>query len=63
MEKFCIGELDESSLAIPELEIARAEQASDISKKIVEFTQRYWVVPVAVAGISAVVGFLYFRKK
>ncbi|XP_027153072.1 cytochrome b5 [Coffea eugenioides] len=63
MEKFCIGELDESSLAIPELEIVRAEQASDISKKIVEFTKRYWVVPVAVAGISAVVGFLYLRKK
>lgn len=63
MEKFCIGELDESSQAIPEREIVPVKQAADISKKIVEFTKRYWVVPVAVAGISVVVGFLYLRKK
>ncbi|KAL3511027.1 hypothetical protein ACH5RR_030428 [Cinchona calisaya] len=63
MEKFCIGELDESSQAIPELKIVSKKQAADSSKKIVELTKQHWVVPVAVVGLSVVVGFLYFRKK
>ncbi|CAN4122043.1 unnamed protein product [Withania somnifera] len=51
MEKFFIGELDPSSTSIPELEI------------VMDVTKQYWLVPVAVVGISVVVGFLYTRKK
>lgn len=63
MEKFCIGELDESSQAIPKLEIVSKTKAADISKKIVKLTKQYWAVPVGVVGLSVVVGFLYLRKK
>ncbi|CAB4264808.1 unnamed protein product [Prunus armeniaca] len=63
METFCIGELDTTSSAIAELEITSKDQAVDYPKKIKDLTKQYWAVPVAVVGISVVVGFLYLRKK
>ncbi|MCD7445933.1 Cytochrome b5 isoform A [Datura stramonium] len=62
MEKFFIGELDSSSPSIPELEIVK-KVGKDIPWKVKELTKQYWFVPVAVVGISVVVGFLYTRKK
>ncbi|KAG5603592.1 hypothetical protein H5410_025084 [Solanum commersonii] len=62
MEKFFIGELDTTSSSIPELEIVK-KAGKDIPQKFMEVTKQYWFVPVAVVGISVVVGFLYTRKK
>ncbi|KAH7516115.1 hypothetical protein FEM48_Zijuj10G0100700 [Ziziphus jujuba var. spinosa] len=59
MEKFCIGELD--TTPIPELEITSKKEG--YSKKVADLTKQYWAVPVAIVGISVVVGFLYLRKK
>ncbi|XP_009786222.1 cytochrome b5 [Nicotiana sylvestris] len=62
MEKFFIGELDSTSPPIPELEIVK-KAAKNIPQKVKEITKQYWFIPVAVVGISVVVGFLYTRKK
>ncbi|KAH0753597.1 hypothetical protein KY290_023867 [Solanum tuberosum] len=62
MEKFFIGELDTTSSSIPELEIVK-KAGKDIPQKFMEVTKQYWFVPVAVVGMSVVVGFLYTRKK
>ena len=62
METFCIGELDTSSPAIPQLEISSKKQ-TDNAQKLKDLTKQYWVVPVAVVCLSVVVGFLYLRKK
>ncbi|KAK4357981.1 hypothetical protein RND71_023591 [Anisodus tanguticus] len=62
MEKFFIGELDPSSTSIPELEIVK-KAGKDLPQKVMEISKQYWFVPVAVVGISVVVGFLYTRKK
>jgi len=62
MQTFCIGELDTSSPAIPELEIS-SKKKTDSGQKLMDFTKQYWVVPVAVVGVSVVVGFLFLRKK
>ncbi|GMY25822.1 cytochrome b5 [Fagus crenata] len=62
METFCIGELDTSSPAIPQLEISSKKQ-TDNAQKLMDLTKQYWVVPVAVVCLSVVVGFLYLRKK
>ncbi|KAK9277382.1 hypothetical protein L1049_006925 [Liquidambar formosana] len=61
METFCIGELDLSSPAIPELEIVKKKQPTDLAQKLMDTTMQYWAVPVSVVGISVVVGFLYLR--
>ncbi|KAK2968853.1 hypothetical protein RJ640_008020 [Escallonia rubra] len=64
MENFCVGELEETpSPAIPELEIVSKNQTKDISQKLVNLTRQYWVVPVALVGMSVVTGFLYLRRK
>ncbi|KAI8539393.1 hypothetical protein RHMOL_Rhmol09G0179700 [Rhododendron molle] len=63
METFCIGELDPTSPAIPELEICSKKQPSEIAQKLKDLTKQYWAVPVAAAGVSVVVGFLYLRRK
>lgn len=63
MEKFHIGEIDQSSQAIPRLQIFSKTDAFALPKKIGELTKQYWVVPVAVVGLSLVVGYLYLRKK
>ncbi|KAK4764452.1 hypothetical protein SAY87_013890 [Trapa incisa] len=63
LETFCIGELDESSTAIPEMEILSKKQAPDYARKLVDLSKQYWAVPVAVFGISVVVSFLVLRKK
>ncbi|CAI0390719.1 unnamed protein product [Linum tenue] len=67
LKTFCIGELDTSTAppAIPELTIvSKGQTSSDTVKKLKDLTKQYWVVPVAVVGISAVVGgILYSRKK
>ncbi|XP_049404055.1 cytochrome b5 [Solanum stenotomum] len=62
MEQFFIGELDTTSSSIPELEIVK-KAGKDVPQKFMEVTKQYWFVPVAVVGISVVVGFLYTRKK
>ncbi|KAA8529314.1 hypothetical protein F0562_033887 [Nyssa sinensis] len=46
METFCIGELDPSSPAIPELEISSKKESTEISKTLVNLTKLYWAVPV-----------------
>ncbi|XP_071689894.1 cytochrome b5 [Rutidosis leptorrhynchoides] len=61
MESFCVGELDTSD--IPQLEVVSKKQNSYIPEKLVEISKQYWVVPVAVVGISVVVTFLYLHKK
>ncbi|KAJ0037654.1 hypothetical protein Pint_23479 [Pistacia integerrima] len=60
LEGFCIGELDTSAPAIPELEISSKKQ---YAQKVMNLTKQYWTVPIAVVGISVVVGLLYLRKK
>ncbi|KAI4387535.1 hypothetical protein MLD38_005361 [Melastoma candidum] len=63
LETFCIGEIDISAPSIPELVISPKDQQTCSCKNLMDLTKQYWVVPVAVIGISAVVGFLYLRKK
>ncbi|XVF03167.1 hypothetical protein REPUB_Repub04eG0237700 [Reevesia pubescens] len=62
LETFCIGELDTSSPIIPELEISSKKEATDYSQKLMDLTKQYWTIPVAIVGISVVVGFLYVRN-
>ncbi|XP_059655670.1 cytochrome b5 [Cornus florida] len=59
METFCIGELDPTSPAIPELEISPKKQ-TDV---LMDLTKQYWAVPVAIVSISVIAGFLYLRRK
>ena len=63
MENFCIGELDTSSTIIPELEISSKKEATNYSHMLVDLTAQYWAIPVAIVGISVVIGFLHLRKK
>ena len=63
LQNFYIGELDTASPIIPELEISSKKKATDHSQKLMDLTKQYWAVPVAIVGISVVVGFLYLRKK
>lgn len=60
LETFCIGELDTSAPAIPEQEVSSQKQYAE---KVMNLTKVYWAVPVAVVGISVVVGILYLRRK
>ncbi|KAI4379204.1 hypothetical protein MLD38_005530 [Melastoma candidum] len=60
---FCIGEIDTSAPSTPELEISSEGQLTCSRKNLMDLTKQYWAVPVAVVGISVVVGFLYLRKK
>ncbi|WRX13697.1 hypothetical protein QQP08_006184 [Theobroma cacao] len=62
MQNFCVGELDTPSAIIPELEISSKKETADYSQKLMDLTKQYWAVPVAVVGISVVVGFLYLRR-
>ncbi|KAK4479816.1 hypothetical protein RD792_015355 [Penstemon davidsonii] len=61
MEQFCIGELDVAPPSIPELEIVSKKK--DLPQKVLNFTKQYWFVPVAVVGVSVVLGVLFQRKK
>ncbi|XP_052185861.1 cytochrome b5 [Diospyros lotus] len=63
METFCIGELDPSSPATPQLDIVSKEQPVEITKTLKDLTEHYWAVPVTVVGISVFVGFLYWWRK
>ncbi|XP_022776717.1 cytochrome b5-like isoform X1 [Durio zibethinus] len=63
LQTFCVGELDASSTIIPELEISSKKEATNYSQKLMDLTKQYWTIPVAIVGISVVVGFLYLRKK
>ncbi|XP_031388438.1 cytochrome b5 [Punica granatum] len=64
LETFCIGELDNSSsTAIPELEISSKTSSENYGQKLLDLSKQYWAVPVAVIGISVVVGFIVLRKK
>ncbi|KAG6598642.1 Cytochrome b5 isoform A, partial [Cucurbita argyrosperma subsp. sororia] len=60
MEKFYIGELDPSSSAIPELE---TKEPDGYAARVQTLTKQYWGVPIAVLGISVVLGWLYLLKK
>lgn len=61
MKSFCIGELDMST--IPELDVSFKKQQEDVAQKLMDLTREYWVVPVAIVGISVVASFLYMRQK
>ena len=61
LETFCIGELDLSATVIPELEICKKQ--ADCTQKLKDLTKQNWAIPVAVIGVSVVIGFLYLRKK
>lgn len=63
MENYCIGELDPTSPPIPELEIVSKKQQDGILEKVKDLTKQYWVVPVAVVGITVVASFLYSHRK
>ncbi|KAH7859199.1 hypothetical protein Vadar_032947 [Vaccinium darrowii] len=63
METFYIGELGPTSPAIPELEICSKKQLSDIAQKLKDLTKQYWAVPITVAGLSVIIGFLYLQRK
>jgi cytochrome b involved in lipid metabolism len=63
MEKYFIGELDESSLPeIPELKIYKKDQPQDSVQKLFDLTKQYWVVPVSIITISVAVSVLFSRK-
>ena len=62
LETFFIGELDLSATVIPELEISSKKQAG-CTQKFKDLTKQNWAIPVAVIGVSVVIGFLYLRKK
>ncbi|XP_008810951.1 cytochrome b5 [Phoenix dactylifera] len=62
MQDYCIGELDPTP-AIPELEIFRKDQPSNLVTKFSSRALQYWAVPAAIAGISVVAAILYSRKK
>ncbi|XP_073032845.1 cytochrome b5 [Primulina eburnea] len=64
MGQFFIGELDPTVPAIPKMEIVSKKQKhEDLSYKILNFSKQYWAVPVAVVGISVVVGFVFLCRK
>uniref|UniRef100_A0A7C9DYF6 Cytochrome b5 heme-binding domain-containing protein n=1 Tax=Opuntia streptacantha TaxID=393608 RepID=A0A7C9DYF6_OPUST len=64
MEKFFIGELDPSASTIPEPKVSsKKQEQADPIPKIKDLSLLYWAAPVAIVGISVVVGFLYLRKK
>lgn len=64
MEKFCIGELEETNSPVPEVEVVSKKQGLKGSpQKILELSKQYWFAPVIVVGLSVVVGYLYLRKK
>lgn len=64
MEKYFIGELDETSVPeIPELKIYKKEQPKDSVQKLVDLTKQYWVVPVSIITVSIAVSVLFSRKK
>lgn len=60
MEKFYIGVLDTSPSDGLELE---TKQVDGYAARFQALTKQYWKAPVAVLGISVVVGCLYLRKK
>ncbi|XP_010937875.1 cytochrome b5 [Elaeis guineensis] len=62
MQDYCIGELDPTP-AIPELEIVRKDQPSNLITKLSSKTLQYWAVPATIIGISVVTAILYSRKK
>ncbi|KAK9028046.1 hypothetical protein V6N11_067861 [Hibiscus sabdariffa] len=63
MHNFCIGELDTSAPIIPELENSSKKETNNYSQNLMELTKQYWVVAVAIAGTSVVVGLVFLRKK
>ncbi|KGN47656.1 cytochrome b5 [Cucumis sativus] len=60
MEKFYIGLLDTSSLDSLKLE---TNQVDGYATRVQTLTKQYWKAPVAVIGISVVLGWAYLRKK
>ncbi|XP_037443461.1 cytochrome b5-like [Triticum dicoccoides] len=64
MKDYFIGELDlDEAPDMPEMEVFRKEQDKDFASKLVDYAVQYWAIPVAAAGISAVVAILYARRK
>ncbi|KAL2905358.1 Cytochrome b5 isoform A [Bienertia sinuspersici] len=59
MEKYLVGELDPSAATISEPE----QEKDDKIRKIKDLPLQYWAIPIAVAGISIVVGVLYLHKR
>ncbi|KNA14665.1 hypothetical protein SOVF_105330 [Spinacia oleracea] len=59
MEKYFVGELIPSDETTPE----PVQEKVGTIQKIKDLSLQYWAAPVAIIGISIVVGFLYLRKK
>nr|GMD18349.1 cytochrome B5 [Ipomoea batatas] len=62
VEKFFIGEIDQSAPANPKVETV-SKQPSNTSQKVMDLAKQYWVLPVAIVGVSVAAGFLFLRKK
>ncbi|KAF9597141.1 hypothetical protein IFM89_016129 [Coptis chinensis] len=61
MQEFCIGELDPTPTT-PETETLE-EKKTNFTEVLMNMTSQYWVVTVAIVGVSVVAGVLYLRKK
>ncbi|KMZ70399.1 Cytochrome b5 isoform B [Zostera marina] len=62
MNTFFIGEIDPSPEIIEKMEISKQKKPSSSSLFLSE-SSLLWALPAAVLGISAIIGFLYLRKK
>ncbi|KAL1556583.1 Cytochrome b5 isoform A [Salvia divinorum] len=64
LETFCIGELEETTTPIPELEIvSKKQQLNNLPQKFFNLSKQYWFAPITVVGLSVGLGYLYLRKK
>ncbi|KAL8161442.1 hypothetical protein V2J09_012931 [Rumex salicifolius] len=57
MKFFCIGTLERSG------DDEVSSEKKGVAQKVKELPLQYWVVPVAIVGISITIGFLYYNKK
>ncbi|KAK6921884.1 Cytochrome b5-like heme/steroid binding domain [Dillenia turbinata] len=63
METFCIGELDPSMPELQEVKISTKKEPANLDQRLKDIPLQYWAFPVAVVGVSIIVGFFYLRKK
>ena len=64
MEDYFIGEIDTSSVTIPELKIVATDEPSDFAHMFLNKMVQYWAFPPAAIGISvAVAAILYICKR
>uniref|UniRef100_A0A0D9VZ48 Cytochrome b5 heme-binding domain-containing protein n=1 Tax=Leersia perrieri TaxID=77586 RepID=A0A0D9VZ48_9ORYZ len=63
MQDYFIGELDDPTPNIPEMEVFRKEQDVSFASKLVANAAQYWAIPATAVGISVVIAVLYARQK